>query len=84
MSIVFGHIDEMSDGIYHVIKIFIDLVLPKPEDNPTFFYIMSCDVSISLDVTSNLLAPEFGVRLRQFEVKGTAMPITRVQKDDDV
>ena len=83
MTVVFGHVYEMGDGINHVIEIFIDLMLPEPEDDPSFFDIVSCDVGVPLDVATDFLTPELGIRLRKFEVKGAAMPIARVQENDD-
>ena len=62
----------------HMIKIVIDFMLPKSKDDPTFLYIMLCNVGITLDVTSDLLTPKIGIRLRRFEVEGTAVPKARV------
>lgn len=59
-----GLVDEMSDGINHMIEVLIDLMLPKSEDDPAFLYVMSCDIGIPFDVTSDFLTPKFGVRLR--------------------
>ena len=83
MSIGFGHVYEMGDGINHMIKVFIDLMLPEPEDDPSFFDVVSCNVSIPFDVATDFLTPELGVRLRKFEVKGAAVPVAGVQEDDD-
>jgi len=83
MTVDLGHVDEMGDGMNHVVEVLIDLMLPKPKDDPSLLDVVSCDVGIPFDVTSNLLSPELGVRLRDFKVKGAAMPIAGVQKDDD-
>jgi len=83
VSVLFGHINEMSDGIDDMIEVVIDLVFPKSKDDPAFFDIVVCDIGIAFDVSSNLLTPKIGIRLWQFEVEGTAVPIARVQKYDD-
>lgn len=83
MSIGFGHVYEMGDGINHVIKVLVDLMLPKTKDDPPFLDVVSCDVSIPFDVATDFLTPELGVRLRKFEVKGAAVPVAGVQEDDD-
>ena len=79
----FRHVHEVHDGKNHMVEVIVHLVFPKAEDNPPLLHVMACDIGISLDVATDFLAPKVAIGFREFEVDRAAMPIARVQEDDD-
>jgi len=65
-----------------IIELFVDLVLPEPEDGPAQSPELPGLFFVPLPVYSDLVLPELAVGLRRPVALGAAVPEAAVDKDD--